>query len=167
MARVLGNPLQAVTLAETLIAVGLLVVVVLLAVALGISSLRTNQKGSDLTVGSAWGTQVLENFVYSVPDSTASFLDHQQLYIPLSDRQYPVGQHRLPGQTLYYRHGNPGIRNETGHRERDLGVGHYRPDQGRDRSPVYRHLPFALCALELDLRLSSWSWPWPCCRRFR
>ncbi len=73
MARVLGNPLQAVTLAETLIAVGLLVVVVLLAVALGISSLRTNQKGSDLTVGSAWGTQVLENFVYSVPDSTASF----------------------------------------------------------------------------------------------
>lgn len=73
MARVLKSPIQAVTLAEILIALGLLVVVVLLAIALGISSLRTNQKGSDLTVGSAWGTQILENFVYGLPDSNGPF----------------------------------------------------------------------------------------------
>ena len=72
MARVLKSP-PGVTLAEAILALGLSVVVVLMAVALAITALRSNQKSADQTVACSWGGKVLENFVYSLPPSTDSF----------------------------------------------------------------------------------------------
>lgn len=71
MARVLGR--AGVTLAETLLALGLCVVVVLLTVSLGIVALRSGQKGTDETVATGWAGRVLEEFVYGLPPAQAPF----------------------------------------------------------------------------------------------
>lgn len=76
MARVLDGravPRQAFTLAEIVVALGLFVIAVLSAVALAISALRSNQKGSDQMVANALAGRVLEEFVYSLPDASDSF----------------------------------------------------------------------------------------------
>lgn len=61
------------TLAEVMLSLGLCVVVVLSLIALAIAALRSENKSSDTVVAQARADQVLDEFVYSLPPSTALF----------------------------------------------------------------------------------------------
>ena len=64
---------KAFTLAEIILAIGLTVVAVLSAIALGISAMQSNQKSSDLMLASTLATQTTESFVYGLPGVTDPF----------------------------------------------------------------------------------------------
>jgi len=64
---------RGLTLAETLLAVGLAVVLVLLVMALALAASNANQKGSDSLTANGVLQGKLEEFIYSLPPSTDSF----------------------------------------------------------------------------------------------
>lgn len=79
------------SLAEVLLAIGMCVVVILSAMALSISALRSNEKTSDMLVAQAYATQVLNEFVYNVPASGDTFWTQTSFSSPYAQDSAQLG----------------------------------------------------------------------------
>jgi len=82
----------AFTLAEILLALGLISIVILTILGLSIRSLHVNRKNMDTTVGQMVANQALERLVYEAEhDSTAPVWANNSATIPFSNTQVTMG----------------------------------------------------------------------------
>lgn len=79
---------------------GLCAVAILTALSLAISALRSHQKGSDLEVGNAWAGQLLEQFVYGLPGTTASFWSSGAFASPYQTDSIRLGSTTFEGSVF-------------------------------------------------------------------
>ena len=91
---------KGLTLAEVLLSLGLCVVVVLSAIALSISALRSNNKSSDSITAQSRAGQVLEEFVYALPPSNASFWSQSSFSSPYQQDATQIGDKTYNSQVF-------------------------------------------------------------------
>lgn len=95
------------SLAEVLLSLGMCVVVILSAMALSISALRSNEKSADLIVAQAYANQVLDKFIYDLPAASEPFWASSSFTNPylqdsaqLGTTRYDAQLHLLPLSTV-------------------------------------------------------------------
>lgn len=79
------------TLAEAILALGLSVVIILVAVALGITATRSNQKSSDIVAANGWAAQEMENYVYGLPPGSDPFWSTTSYAVPYATDDVQLG----------------------------------------------------------------------------
>ena len=103
MAPILKPGSNGLTLAEVLLSLGLATVVILSAIALSISAMRSTTKSSDVMVAQAYAGEVVDEFVYALPPSTDAFWTmssfsspYQQDTAQLGDKTYQANLYLTP-----------------------------------------------------------------------
>lgn len=89
MARVLSQ--RGLSLAEVLIAMGLIVVAILTSIALSISASRSHQKSGDLALANGYASQVMDDFLYGLPASSDPFWGNTSFSDPYLQDQVNLG----------------------------------------------------------------------------
>lgn len=88
------------TLAEVLLSLGMCAVVILSAVALSISALRSNEKSSDVLAANSLAAQKLEEFVYALPPAAHPWWSQTSYTSPYAQDVVQLGPTRFTS-TLY------------------------------------------------------------------
>ena len=86
---------RGVTLAEALLAMGLAVAVVLVAVQLAVAALGSHQKSTDRTAASALAARALDDYAYNLPSVNDPFWALSTFTNPVSSQETQLGSSRF------------------------------------------------------------------------